>query len=220
MFVPVKFSWATTVVIALDRFLLITKNHLHRKYLTDRIIIIILTSSFLGANIIGLWHVLNVKLPDKILDVNPFYVTLSIVEVSFIIATIALYKHLLTYVRKQAKSMQSNRAKQGQNQCYSYRTTQTMVYVFFSLAVCNITQLIGMNYTIWSKNDDHIGVRNTIFWTTLALYLSSFLNPVILMLRGVTSKQKSLSVSLASLTSIYSLRNERLYHLKDKIIIL
>ena len=179
IYAPVKFSWTTTIVIALDRVLMVTKLHLHYKYLTNKVICFILMFNFCIANGISIWNLFTVHYSSKILDKNPFNIAISILEICFIFVTVAFYLYLLWYVRKQSKVMKPHRIT-DQKQSYSERTTQTTIYVFISLVVCNFTQVFGMIYVILCDSENSINVRNIIFWTLLALYLHSLTNALIL----------------------------------------
>ena len=219
IYAPVNFSWTTTIVIALDRCLMITQNQIHYKYLTDKVICIIVVVNFCIANSLASWHLFTVKYTAKILDANPFNITLSVLEICFVCLTAILYIYLLWYVRKKSKIMASNQITDGRKN-YSSKTTTTTAYVFLCLVACNVNQLFGMIYITWSKTTNIIVVRNTIFWTLLPLYLNSFLNAVILKLRGVTSAKNGRSISLASLASRHSVNDVKIYALQEKKILI
>ena len=182
IYAPFKFSWLTTILIAVDRVLMITQRNLHLKYMTDKMICIIVIFNFCAANSIALWHLLSVKYSTKILEQNAFNITLSVLEMCLILVTTMLYIYLLWYVRKKCKIMECNRITNERR--YGRGTTQTTANVFVCLVVCNLTQLLGLIFVTWSKTKSNIIIRNAIFWPTLALYMNSFLNAVILMHRG------------------------------------
>ena len=202
IFAPFKFSWMVTIIIAIDRVLIITRRRIHSKYITNKFICVILAVSFCLANCLSIWNLFTVKYSQKILENNPFNITLSVLEICLISIMMALYIYLLSYVRKKSKIMKRNRVT---NQSYASRTTVTTVLVLFTLFICNITYLCGITYVIWSKTDEHIVTRNAIFWPMLALYMNSFLNAVIMLFRGVNSGRSS-SISLRSRNSLNSIR--------------
>ena len=206
IYAPVNFSWTTTIVIALDRVLMVTKNHLHYKYMTKKVICMILISNFCMANGMSLWNLFTVKFSKKILDINPFNITISVLEICFICLTAVFYLYLLWFVRRQSKVMDHNRITDTK-ESYSSRTTRTTIYVFICLVVCNFTQLFGMIYVIWTNTENSINVRNIIFWTLLSLYLNSFLNATILILRGLNTGKKKKSVPLATLAHTHMILN-------------
>ena len=191
IYAPINFSWTTTIVIAIDRFFMITTAKLHYKFLTDKMIINILINNFFVAIGLSLWNLLTVKFPEKIMEINAFNVTLSVIEFLFIAITLILYVHLVFYVRKKSKLLQRNRNDiQRKNNTYSSRTTTTALYVFVCLVSCNVTQLSGMMYTIVSKNSNNVVIRNFLFWPLLALYSSSLFNAIILMCRSKHLKKE------------------------------
>ena len=126
---------------------MVTKNNLHYKYLTKKVICMILISNFCMANGMSLWKLFTVKFSKKILDINPFNITISVLEICFICLTAAFYLYLLWFFRRQSKVMDHNRIKDTK-ESYSSRTTRTTIYVFICLVVCNITKLFGMIYVI------------------------------------------------------------------------
>ena len=191
IYTPVNFSWTTTIVIALDRILLITLNRIHVKYMTGKILCYIFVQNFLIANLLSIWSIVTVKYPPKILDANPFTITLSVLELTFIIITASLYIYLLHYVRKKARVMKESCYVGGRQQNICHRATNTIAYVLMFLVTCNVAQLVGMTYATLSKLNENVVVRNSIFWPTLALYLNSFLNAVILGFR-ISNWQKSI----------------------------
>ena len=185
IYVPINFSWTTTIVIIIDRFCMITKSTLHEKFISDKILYFILVNNFFVANGLALWNLLTVKFPKTIMEINAFNITLTLMEFVFIIITSILYLHLVFYVRKKSKLLQlyqNNIQKKSIN--YSRRTTTTAVYVFVCLVFCNVTQLSGMMYTIVSKDTNNIMIRNFLFWPLLALYPNSLFNALILMCRS------------------------------------
>ena len=183
IFTPVNFSWTTTIVIAADRFLVITQRRLHHKYITDKTMHFVLINNFIVANLLSLWTLTTTRYPRKILEANPFTITLTILETMFISITAMMYIYLLYYVRRTAKVMKLSRCKSKKQKSYTHRTTKTAAYIFVCLVTCNVTQLVGMTYVILSRNDNKIIIRNAIFWPTLALNLNSFFNAVILICR-------------------------------------
>ena len=180
IYAPVNFSWTTTIVIALDRVLMVTKNNLHYKYLTKKVICTILISNFCMSNGMSLWNLSTVKFSKKILDINPFNITLIILEICFICLTAAFYLYLLRFVWRQSKIMDRNRITDNKESYCSRTTRTTILYILICLVVCNFTQLFGMIYVTLSNTENSI---NILFWKLLALYLNSFLNAIILILR-------------------------------------
>ena len=149
--------------------------------MTDKMISIILILCFITSNAISLWHIFTVEYPSKILEVNPFNIALGVLELSFMCLTGILYLYMLLYIRRTSKIMESKRS--GNQQSYCDRVTHTIMFVFICLLTCNLTQFVGMIYVILSTSNDKVLVRNTIFWTLLALYLNSFFNAIILLIR-------------------------------------
>ena len=184
IFTPVNFSWTTTVVIAIDRFFHVINNRIYLNYMTDKVIYFVLCFNFIIANLLSLWNILTVKYPQKILGINPFTIALTTLEIIFILVTAFLYIYLLHYVRRKSRMMKGSSYSISTQKSIKNRITKTTAYIFMCLVTCNVTQLVGIIYVILSNRKSNVITRNIIFWTALALYLNSFFNAVILIIRS------------------------------------
>ena len=184
IYTPVNFSWTTTIVIALDRILLITQSQIYVQYMTGKMLCYVFIQNFLIANLLSIWTITTVKYPPKILDINPFTITLIAFEITFIFITGSLYIHLLYYVCRESRGLKASRYVGGKLQSICHSTISTIAYVLMTLVTCNATQLVGMMYATVTELKGNVAVRNAIFWPTLALYLNSFFNAIILINRS------------------------------------
>ena len=63
IYAPINFSWTTTIVIAIDRFCMITKSTLHETFISDKILYFILVNNFFVANGFSTMEFINRKIP-------------------------------------------------------------------------------------------------------------------------------------------------------------
>ena len=195
LYCPVIFSWIMTIIIAIDRYLVITKPLLHAKYMGHRALWFYVSFSFVFSFAVALWKILAVKLTANLIE-STFAAFKGLVEITFIVITASLYIHLLIFVRRRARIMAGSRHEHSGQKSYSARTTKTIALVFVCLVCCNLTELCGYVYYV---HLDHTLepelLRNLVFWLLLPLLLNSFFNAVIVMSRSAKLKTKHNAVS-------------------------
>ena len=175
------FSWNMTLIIAIDRYLIVTRPTLQAKYITRKIIY-----SFAFINIIYVCGTIFIS----------FFVTrtvFAIIEVFKLIVTgliVTIYIHLIIIVRQKAMVMKRRRHKYNQTSNFGNRTTKTILL----LLICELITLlpyITLSFYIQINKIKHTQfIHYLTYWTYLIILANSFFNAIILICRS-TNLQKT-----------------------------
>ena len=167
-------------LIAVDRYMIITRQSVHGKYITKKFICYYIANStfiILGA---AVWYVVAAKT----LGTNTVYFVLSSIFVLAIMVIFGLYIHLVYFVFKKSKVMKGRRHEKKNINNYSVRTAKTIFILLLSLTICNVGYFASI-FFLWKANiKDPVIVRNLLLWSQLISYLNSFFNSVILIYRS------------------------------------
>ena len=175
----VTFSWNMTLIIAIDRYLIVTRPTLQAKYITRKIIY-----SYAIITVIYLCGIAFIHIYIKI-NILRF---LKILELTLTGLILGVYIHLIIMVRKKALIMKENRHVYNQRSNFGNRTTKTVLL----LLVCILTSALPygvVNLYIYFKKIQHTQfIHNLLYWTFLIIVAKSFINAIILMCRSTNLK--------------------------------
>ena len=178
------YPWFMITLIAIDRYLIITKHpRVHAKYMTTKriyyyvIMIVALTVT------LSLWYTC-IKTRERWLELNVAMTTCFCVLFMLLLVTISLYIHLALFVYKKDKIMQGKK-----KDSYSKRTAKTVFLVLLCLVGCNLSFTTVVLYICVNQNLDTKVKHTMTGWFCLLSYSNSFFNAVIIISRSRISKQ-------------------------------
>ena len=191
LYYPLAFSWNMTMVIAIERYLIVTRPAVKVKYITkNTIYYIILINLIIYAGLV-LWDNITIKisalqnystLPERIAHITSVVLALGII-------IFVCYTHLIISVRRQARAMRNCRHTYKAHN-YSKRTTKNVGFLLLCLGTC---YLISVTFRLFLhgmliKNDRIIFQLQA--WSILVVCANSLFNSIILLGRMTTEKQK------------------------------
>lgn len=189
---PALFSYSLTVLIAIDRYILVKHTSVYQKHITKNKMNIVVLFIFLSNVAASLWYGFGVELTPNVFLGDKTYILLCIYEVLTAILTSVLYIKLLFFVKKKAKTIEiarhsnSNKSKRSDS-----RVTKTIAYIFVSLICCYFTHAFALLYVI-ANVDEHfnkIVLRNILAWSFLAVTSNSAINAIIFLIRNQKIKE-------------------------------
>ena len=182
LYFPMFFSWFMVIIIAIDRSLMITKTAKYSKYITLKVLYIVIGILFISNAVVFsvLSYARGPQIYQEQFDME--HIVQLIIENTFMFTVAALYAYLLYYVRKKARKFEKN-AKHG-NRNYSRQVTKNVFIIYLCLVVFNLPQVVGILFWIrypdaYSKN--YLVIRNKFCWEALLIYCNSFINAIILL---------------------------------------
>ena len=182
LYFPMLFSWFLVIIIAIDRSLMITKTAKYSKYITLKVLYIIIGILFISNAIVFsvISYTRGPQIYHEEFDIG--HIIQLIIENTFMFTVAALYAYLLYYVRKKARKFENN-AKHG-NHNYSKQVTKNVFIIYLCLVVFTLPQIAGMLF--WIRDPDaysqnYLVIRNKFCWETLLIYCNSFINAIILL---------------------------------------
>lgn len=175
---PFLFSLALTMIISIDRCLLITTPNFHLKfgklYFTCFIPVILFASVATTAV-----SAFNAKMDSEYIYLA---LVLTLLVITIVIAASQIY--LIWYVRERMAKMKSCRHSSIN---YQKRTIVTVAMLFFCAVLCNMPYFTWFCLLILGIGDDVYigpGVRSPTTWLTFLLYSNSLLNSIIILKRS------------------------------------
>ena len=174
---PFSFSWVMLVILVTDRCFIITRCRLYNKYITMKVLYIIiaieLALSITSITLITLTRELRVH-PNKF---DFFHAFQTIAQIFFALVGASLHGYLLYFVRKNSKEFHQ-KTRHG-NQSHTKKLTRTIVYIYLCL-VCFTLPHIVSNFLAISINPRHYFIiRNIYFGVILLAYSNSYANALI-----------------------------------------
>ena len=169
---PHIFSWMLTIIIAIDRWLVVTKGSKYKNVVTTRKLLKILLALFFftaGLSVLQLAFTLNVRTIMKV-----------VIEIILILVTIALYLHLLHFMRKRTRIVKPH---SGIN--FSKRLTKTIIWIFFCQVFLTAPQLVYFFIIIPYGTVENLASRikaKLIYrWMLILRYSNCFTNALLLL---------------------------------------
>ena len=182
LYFPMLFSWFMVIIIAIDRSLMITKTAKYGKYITLKVLYIIIGILFISNAVVFsvLSHTRGPQIDQEEFDMG--HIIQLIIGNTFMFTVAVLYAYLLYYVRKKARKFENN-AKHGHCN-YSKQVTKKVFMIYLCLVVFTLPQVAGLIFWMsdpdaYSKN--YLVIRNKFCWEALLIYCNSFTNAIILL---------------------------------------
>ena len=178
-FFAAEYPWYMVLLIATDRYLIITKQlSTHAKYMNKRKIYLYVFTWTVLTSILSLWYTCTKDISTWV-ELNVASTTVgTIIFIEFLVI-IWLYINIVVYVQKRNKSMQASR--HGRKKCsYSIRTAKTVFLVLLCLVCCNLSYAVVSLYVSLCRNPNPKVTRNILGWFSLLSHLNSFLNVLII----------------------------------------
>ncbi|XP_057290497.1 uncharacterized protein LOC130613188 [Hydractinia symbiolongicarpus] len=199
---PYLFSWVMTIIISIDRCVLVTHPNFHSGFCKP-VLKYFIPFCLLGTVGVGISFFLHDFYEENILlkmsDARNYRYKLLITQVLttgggllLTIAVGATQIYLMLRVRSNMAKMDGNRHA---NVDYNRRITDTIAMMFFSAALCNIFYMVIFTLTHFMSKD----FETTYFMIRLSnaasivLYSNSFFNSIILLTRSSKLKKQTIA---------------------------
>ena len=169
LYFPLTFSMGVTIVISIDRCLMVTKSIFHTKYMTTGVItfnlIVVFVISFGWSFVSAITFALDKKSKTSWI----YFVCQTAAQFVIIIFTCGLNLHLYCFVKRASREMATNR-HEGATESYSSRLTKTIACIFFCMLLFTGTQIIMntivdmlTNSVIFTTECGYVGIVIYIF---------------------------------------------------------
>ena len=187
--VSLEYPWFMITIIAIDRYLIITKQSMvHTIYITKKTIFRYIFISILLTFTLAFWYLFT-KSTGTWKFTIAFKVCLLVIFAEFVVI-FSLYVHLVIFVYTYYKRMEGNRQDRTQDN-YSIRTAKTVFLILLCLTSCNLIHAICLLIIRLDQSLKHKVVRNLFGWSALLAQLNSFFNALIIIIRN-SEKQTTL----------------------------
>ena len=178
---PYSYSWILTIVIALDRSLLVIKQIIYENLITKKCLIWISLALLIGVILI------NIALLKVSLYVRS--ITKVGIEITFILITLASYLYLINFVRKSSRSIQDSIHNKSN---YGKEVTKTVAYIFLCQMLLTLPQFayffILMPFALTSKLVSSFSAQLIYHAVLILRYTNSYTNALILLVRQRKTK--------------------------------
>ena len=174
---PFSFSWVMLVIIFTDRCFVITRCRLYNKYITMKVLYIIiaieLASSITSIILVALIRELKLQ-PTKF---DLFHIFQTTAQMFFISAGACFHGYILYFVRKNSKDF--GQSAQYRNRNYTKKLTRTIMYIYLCLVFFTVPH-IAYSFLIFSiKPKGYLVIRNISFGNILLNYSNSYANALL-----------------------------------------
>ena len=180
MYFPATFSVGITIIISIDRCLMVTKSIFHTKYVTTGVITIKLIVVFVVS--FGWSFVSTFILDKKSKAVQIYFLCQSVAQAVMVIFTCGLNLQLYCFVKRTSRKMATCR-HEGATESYSSRLTKTISYIFFCMLFFTGTQVLT-NTTVNMFTISAILRRDLYMFGALLAYSNSYVNAIIVLTRS------------------------------------
>lgn len=175
---PFSFSLFMTMIISLDRCMVITTPGFYSKLSKRYVAFLIPLCLFLSATT-SFFFSIDFSFYTPIIMISSFTLVVLLIGVSQV--------YLIWYVRKKMSRMNVSRHS---NIDYNRRMTVTVAMMFFCAVLCNIPWLILFSFITFFDGPNNSNTGALMSCTTLVLYSNSFLNAIIVLKRSSNLKKK------------------------------
>ena len=195
--VSIEYPWFMITLIAIDRYLIITKLPMvHAKYMRKKNIFSYISISIVLTITLAFWYIFT-RPKGKWLTIS-FQICLLVILAEFVVIC-SLYIHLVIIVYRKYKIMKGSRQRKSQ-ECYSIRTAKTVFLLLLCLVFCNFCHAAVLLYINLDQQLKKKVIRNLFGWSALLSYLNSLFNPLIIINRNVKKQTTSSQVQSNVLT--------------------
>lgn len=142
---PYVYSWSLTIVIALDRYFVVTQKRKYEAFITKKrifIIAVLLLISTFGVSLLYIVVKMSIRSLLKMA-----------IEVLLILVTVFSYINLLQFVRKKSKAARKGQNGAGKKDASSTKLTRIIAYIFFCQVILSLPQWIYLFVLINLKTE-------------------------------------------------------------------
>ena len=215
IFFPASFTNMLTCVMSVDRYLAITRPHLHIKHLPRRTLYFCILIPLCLAVFHGFWRLLNTRTKTKPVSEDIRFITQMIIMFGTMLITSIFNIYLYKFVRCQSKIMKYN---SHTSKSYRTRLTKTIIYMFLCLVCCTMVPMLEMLVKKIIRINNIIVLRNMDYWTFLVLWSNSFLNSIIVLRRSTNMRNVGKRNNSNASNKIIKIWTETKYINKMKIL--
>ena len=184
--VSIEYPWFLITLIAIDRYLIITKlPTVHTKYMRKKNIFCYISISIMITVTLALWYIFT-KPKGKWKLTLSFEICLLVILAEFVVIC-SLYIHLVIVVYRKHKIMEGSRQCKSQ-ESFSIRTAKTVFLLLVYLVFCNFFHAAVLLYINLDEHLNRNVIRNLFAWSALLSYLNSFFNALIIIYRNIKKK--------------------------------
>ena len=175
---PYSLSWTLTIIIALDRVLIVTKGQVYKKYITMKVlywvIIICLLLTFTMTTLFALEK--HSKRNSHII----FYAIAS-VELCFICVTIVSHVYLFHFVRSKSRKVAKKRHGGIK---FDKKLMMTITYIYLCLLVFTLPHFVWMFISFSVHLSNRRMWINLNYWDAMLIFSNSYANAFIILYRS------------------------------------
>ena len=182
---PYGFSWAVIVIIALDRVLIITKGHIYKKIITQKVLHCIIVIVLFGVITMAILNPMRGELPGQVSEVIQYT---QLTFETFIFITFVAYIYLSIFVRLKSKVIANKRHCLNN---FDKKLMMTVTYTYLCLLFFTIPEYaVIVTYFIGAIIDPTVQ-RNVHYWAMILVYSNSFANAWIILYNSREKKKSS-----------------------------
>ena len=169
---PFSFSWVMLIIMFTDRCFIITRCRLHNKYITMKVLNIIiaieLALSTTSVTLIAFTRELKLH-PTKF---DFFHIFQTTAQILFIIVGACFHGYILYFVRKNSKDFSQSTTYRNRN--YTKKFTRTSIYIYLCLVFFTVPHIV-YSFLIFSiKPKNYLVIRNISFGDIILSYSNSY----------------------------------------------
>ena len=174
---PFSFSWVMLVIIFTDRCFVITRCRLYNKYITMKVLYIIiaieLALSITSITLIALIRELKLH-PTKF---DLFHIFQTTAQMFFISVGACFHGYILYFVGKNSKDFRQSARYRNRN--YTKKLTRTIMYIYLCLVFFTVPHTVYSFLIFFIKPKGYLVIRNISFGDTLLNYSNSYVNALL-----------------------------------------
>lgn len=142
------FSWALIVIVALDRVFIITKGHIYKKIITQKVLNCIILIALFGVTTMAILNPMRGKFPRQVSQVIQY--TQLTFETFFIFITFVAYIYLFLFVRLKSRVIANKRHCLNN---FDKKLMMTVTYTYLCLNVFYCSPVRSDSYLFhWCNN--------------------------------------------------------------------
>lgn len=183
---PYGFSWAPIVIVALDRVLIITKGHIYKKIITQKVLNCIILIALFGVTTMAILNPMRGKFPRQVSQVIQY--TQLTFETFFIFITFVAYIYLFLFVHLKSRVIANKRHCLNN---FDKKLMMTVTYTYLCLMFFTVPQYaVIATYFIGAITDLTIQM-NVHYWAMILVYSNSFANAWIILYNSRKNRKTS-----------------------------
>ena len=176
---PFIFSWTLTIIIALDRVLIITKAQIYKKYITMKVLYWVIILFLLFIFVLLTLAIMELQ-GNGHNSYMTYYITL-LFELCFIVVTVIAYAYLFHFVRSKSRVVENKR--HGRTD-FNKKLMMTITYTYICLLFFTLPHFAGIAIYFFVQIRDQKILINLIYWIIILPYSNLYANAFIILYRS------------------------------------